>query len=55
MIADAVRILDRHRVFGDRLNDRDDVDFLYAYLPDAERLAVGTEHAVGALHLARDK
>jgi len=51
VVADALRIVDRDRVLGDRLDDGDDVHFLDAHLPDTERSAIRTEHAIGTLHL----
>ena len=55
VVADARGVQHGHRVLGDRLDDRDDVDFLHAQLPHAERRAIGGEHAVGALHLTGEK
>ena len=53
MIADALRVLDGQCVLRDRLNQRDDVDFLTASLSYSERRTIRTIHPVGALYLAR--
>ena len=52
MVADALRVVDGHRVLRDRFDDRDNIDFLTAALSHSERSAIGTEHAVGAFYLS---
>ena len=45
----------RHRVLGERLDDGDNVHFLHAKLPHAERRSVGGKHPVGTLDLSGEK
>ena len=42
-------------VLGERRHDRDDVDLLHTDLANAHRRAIGVEHAIRALDLARDE
>ena len=55
VVADRCWIQDRHRVFRERPDDGNDIDFLNTELPHTERSAVRGEHAVGTLHLAGEK
>ena len=54
VVANLARFKDRNGIFGDRLNDRDDVDFLHAELAHPKRLSLPVEHPVGPLYLTRD-
>ncbi len=54
VIANLVCVEDRNRVLGNRLHNRDDVDFLHAELAHAKWISLAVEHAVGAFDLARN-
>src|SRR5579864_3506655 len=55
VIPDGLGVENRHRVFRDRFDDRHDIHFLHAHLSHATRVAVGIEHTIGPLHLARNE
>ena len=55
VVADGSRIGHGYGVFRQRLDHRDDIDFLRSALTDSQRRSIGGKHSIRALYLSGEK